>query len=98
MGILNKDQVDALFRREAVMLGSEDRVPEYRVAAIFGKGAVEHAHRLDRGNPGRYASGYGVGDYTLDALTFKGFQAAASFYNVQQLREEAVAYEKEMQK
>lgn len=90
MGILNKAQVEELFRREAVMLGSEDRVPEYRVTALFGKYAVKHAKTLKLWNS------YGTGDFSLGYLTYKGFQAAASFYNVQQLRKEAEDYEKEV--
>lgn len=86
---LNKDQVAALFEREAVLLGTENRVPDFRAVALFGKKAVEHAHSMDASNPGYYANGYGIGDYTLDALTFRGFQAAASFFNVQRLRREA---------
>lgn len=88
---LNKAQVTALFGREAVLMGTEDLVPEHRVAALFGKDAVEHAKRMGGGSPGRYTNGYGVGDYTVSALTFRGFQAAASFHNVQVLREEAQA-------
>lgn len=83
MNILNKAQVDALFQREAVLLGTENGVPDFRAAALFGKGAVEFAERL------KYANSYGVGDYTLDYLTYQGFQAAASWFNVQLLREEA---------
>ena len=88
MGILNKNQVDALFQREAVLIGTEDAVLAFRAAALFGADAVKHAQRL---HSGRYSNGYGVGDCTLVYLTFRGFQAAASFYNVQQLREEAQA-------
>lgn len=88
---LNAAQVRALFDREAVLLGAEDKVPEFRAEALFGRDAVEHAHRMGRNCPGRYSNGYGVGDFTLAALTFRGFQAAASFCNVQQFREEAQA-------
>jgi hypothetical protein len=45
---------------------------------------VVHAKKIDGG-----WNAYGIGDFTLFYLTHKGFQAAASFYNVQQLREEA---------
>lgn len=83
---LNKDQVSALFAREAVLLGTHDRVPESRAVALFGKAAVDHTFSLNKSNPGLYLSGYGTGDYTLFALTFLGFQAAVSFYNVQILR------------
>lgn len=86
---LNKDQVAALFEREAVLLGTENSVPDFRAVALFGKKAVEHAHRMNVSERGRYVSGYGIGDYTLFGLTFRGFQAAASFFNVQRLRREA---------
>lgn len=88
---LNKAMVDALFRQEAVMLGNGDCVPDHRVAALFGKDAVKHAHRMDLDSKVRYLTGYGVGDYTLLALTYRGFQAAASFYNVQLIRKESEA-------
>ncbi len=89
--LYNSAQAKALFEREAVLMGTVDMVPDFRVAALLGKEAVEHAHRLDSARPGRYTNGYGAGSYTLDALTFRGFQAAVSFYNVQQLRKEARA-------
>jgi len=85
MGILNKAQVDALFQREAIRIGAEDAVPVFRAAALFGDKAAAFAKRQSRG---QYSSGYGVGDYTLPYLTLQGFWAAASFYNVQQLRKE----------
>ena len=83
MAILNKSQVDTLFQREAVMIGTADVVPVFRAASLFGEGAVEHARNLKHWNS------YGVGDFDLDYITYRGFQVAASFYNVQQLRDEA---------
>ena len=88
MKALNKSQVTALFEREAVLMGTDDLVPEHRAIALFGREAVEHARSMDKSCPGRYANGYGVGDYTLFALTYRGFQAAASFCNVQVMRKE----------
>ena len=82
MKILNKAIVDSLFQREAVLIGNEDRVPEYRAAALFGQDAVQHAKRMN------HWGGYGVGDFTLGYLTYRGVLAAASYCNVQQLREE----------
>lgn len=81
MEILNKAQVDALFEREAVLFGTEDGAPRFRAVAMFGAGAVEHAENLG------YSNGYGVRDYNLIYLTYRGFLAAASYYNVQQLRD-----------
>ncbi len=89
MKILNKAQVNVLFQREAVLFGVMDGVPAFRAAALFGAEAVDHARA--QGTGAEYSNGYGVGDYTLMYLTLRGFQAAASYYNVQQLREEAGA-------
>lgn len=88
MKALNKSQVTALFEREAILMGTEDRVPEQRAIALFGKDAVAHARIMDRACPGRYMNGYGAGDYVLPTLTYRGFQAAASFCNVQAMRKE----------
>lgn len=84
---LNKAQVSALFEREAVLMGTEDCVPEHRAAALFGKEAIEHVRKMNKAMPGRYVKGYGVGNYTMLALSFCGFQAVASFHNVQVLRD-----------
>lgn len=89
MTTINAAQVRALFEREAVLLGAVDGVPESRAAALFGEDAVGHARRLNSSKAGVYANGYGVGDFTMEYLTYRGFQAAASFYNVQVLRKEA---------
>lgn len=85
MKTLNESQVKELFAREAVLIGRNDCVPAFRAAEIFGQKAVEHTHRLD--HSGTLVSRYGIGDFTLYALTLRGFQTAASYYNVQQLRE-----------
>jgi len=84
MTIMNKAQADEVFEREAILLGSSDQVPDFRAAALFGQDAVDHAHRIQSA-----CGGYGIGDFTLCALTRTGFRAAASFYNVKQLRKEA---------
>lgn len=86
MKILNKEQIDELFQREAVLVGSVDVVPEFRVEALFGVDAVDYA--VGKG----YGNGYGVGDYTLGYISYQGFLAAASYSNVQQLRTEADAW------
>lgn len=94
MHTMNAAQVKAAFERESILLGREDLVPEDRAVSLFGKEAVDHAHRLNRiAAGGQYVNGYGVGDFTLMALTFRGFQAAASWYNVQLVRKESAATE-----
>ena len=84
--IMNKAQVDELFHREAVLLGREEEVPEFRVVELFGQAAVTHLMHFE----GSFG-GYGIGDFTLHAVTYAGFRRAASFHNVEQLRSEAEA-------
>ena len=90
MSILNKAQVDELFRREAVLIGNSDVVPEFRVKALFGADASAFP---GRSSVGQYRNGYGIGNYTIMYVTYQGFLSAASFYNVQQLQKEDVASE-----
>lgn len=93
MNIMSASQVKDLFAKEAVLMGTEDMVPSFRAVILFGQDAVDHVHAIGRTRPGIFVSGYGVGDFTLKALTLRGFQAAASFYNVQRLREEAAPHD-----
>jgi len=85
MTALNKAQVQALFDREAVLLGSDDGVPEFRAVELFGKDAVVRAKcgtiKLN------WDCTY-IGDCVLSYLTYRGFQAAASYRNVQLLESE----------
>lgn len=60
MAVLNKTQVDELFKRESVLLGQADCVPGFRVAHLFGRDAVAHAKKIDGG-----WNAYGIGDFTL---------------------------------
>ena len=84
MKILNKAQVEALFQREAALIGMEDAVPSNRAAELFGKDAVNHACSIGTGSNWNV---YGVRNYNIKYLTLNGFYAAATFYNIQQLRE-----------
>lgn len=87
MKILNKAQVEALFQREAALIGMEDAVLSNRAAELFGKDAVNHACSIGTGGTGRNWNVYGVRNYNIKYLTLNGFYAAATFYNIQQLRE-----------
>lgn len=90
MDALNKDQVDELFHRVAVMISGHDVAPKHRVEKLFGEGSFDFAFRMDGV---RYGNGYGVGDYTLEYITYKGFLIAATYYNVRRLQKEAALYE-----
>ena len=82
---MNKEQVDALFRREAVLLGGGDVVPAFRSAVLFGEKPVRFALSHPAGD---YWNIYGTGDHDLTYLTLRGFRAAASYRNALKLQEE----------
>lgn len=84
--LLNKEKVDELFRKEAVLIGKFDVIPEFRAVHLFGKDAVDFAHKVAKG----CGNGFGIGEYTVMYISYHGFQLAASYYNVQQLKEEAI--------
>ena len=92
----SKAQVDALFQENAVLLGRTDYVPFYRAEVLFGKPAVDYARQtgLEEKAPGGYFNGWGA-DSTefIMALTYRGFQTAAHYYNCCQMQKEAKGYD-----
>lgn len=80
----NKNEVETMFNKVKVLIGSIDVAPEYAVKDLFGEDAVTFARHLCRGED---VLGYGIGDYTADYLTYKGFQTAATFVNVKEIKE-----------
>ena len=85
MQLLNSEQVRQLFEQEAILIGSRDGVPVYRAVELFGSDAAWYAYGL--ANAGMYSNIFGVGDFQLHYLTFRGFQQAASYANVQAIGE-----------
>lgn len=83
--MLNSEQVKCLFEQEAILIGNSDGAPIYRVAELFGDKAAEFAGKY--GTAGVYNSRFGVGDFDLHYLTFRGFQQAASYANVLEIKE-----------
>ncbi len=82
-GTLNHAQTKELFESNAVLIGRTDGVPRHRVVELFGENAAE----FGAGKPGNGYNGYGIGDFTLWYLNYKGFQMAATYYNIKQIRE-----------
>ena len=78
----NNKEVQELFEKECVLIGHQDVIPEYIVEEIFGKDAAEFTKKVDY----KSTNGYGIGDFTLMYFTYKGFQTAATFYNVSEIR------------
>ena len=81
--MMNAAQVRALFEREAVLLGSRDGVPLYRVVELFGKRAAAFVEAT-RGDT-RIGNTYGIGDFQLPYVTYCGFVQAASYANVEEI-------------
>lgn len=82
--ILNKAQADALFQREAVLIGNRDVVPESRLVDLLGAEAVKHT----KGLPGAGAalwSAYGIGGASVSYFTYRGFLEAVTYSNLRQL-------------
>ena len=71
--MLNSTQVKQLFEREAILIGTDD--------GVFGRRAAQFAC-----NPReRLGNTFGIGDFQLDYLTYRGFQQAASYANVEEI-------------
>lgn len=84
MQLLNSNHVKQLFEQEAVLIGSSDGVPAYRAVELFGSEAVKYA--INPTNLETCFNIFGVGDFQLDYLTFAGFQKAASYANVLEIK------------
>ncbi len=75
---LTKAQVQDLFAKEAVLIGTNDGVPFHRVTQLFGSKAANYGFSFEGGR-----NIFGIGDYQLSYLTIKGFCGAAAYHNVE---------------
>lgn len=82
--MLKEQEVRQIFDKEAVLIGTKNAMPMYRVKEIFGEKAAEFAYHF---NNLAHANGFGIGDYTVSYLDYKGFQLAATYCNVEEIRE-----------
>ncbi len=87
--MLNSKQVDQLFQQNAILIGNEDNVPKYRAVELFGEEAVDFV--MDMNCRNGYYNGYGIGNYTVRYLTYKGFQAAATYVNIREIEVQETA-------
>ena len=82
--MLNKTQVNALFVREAILLGSKDGVPMERVQELFGQEAVDKVSRF--GKCGVHFNIFGCGaSCQVTYFYLLGFQYAATYANISEL-------------
>lgn len=81
--MLKEQEVKEIFDKEAVLIGTKNVIPMYKAKELFGKKAAEFAYSLDKFT---YSGGFGIGDYTTRYLNYKGFQIAATYCNVEEIR------------
>lgn len=82
--MLNKAQVNALFTREAILLGSKDGVPMERVKELFGQEAVDKVSKF--GKCGVHFNIFGCGaSCQVTYFYLLGFQYAATYANISEL-------------
>lgn len=82
---LNKQQAEALFAQECILLGSENVVPIARTVELFGRSCAEW---IESGiGLGCYLRGgyhynmWSAGGANVHYLTYSGFQQAVSWHN-----------------
>lgn len=76
----NDAQVKSLFDREAILIGSRDVVPIYRVKQLFGEGAAQFVWKPCEND---LSNAFGIGNRNLGYVNYRGFQMAASYFNVE---------------
>lgn len=76
-----KEDVERIFNENKFLIGNRDLVPVYIAKEIFGQDAVQFSSQVEGCN------GYGIGGYTLEYVTLRQFEAAATYCNVTKARE-----------
>lgn len=82
---VSKARASQLFEENAVLFGRHDGVPESTVISLFGADAVKFAKRPE--GAGTNFNVYGIGGYSANYLTERGFYLAARYYNVKNIEE-----------
>ncbi len=81
---INPAQLRDLFMEEvAIQCGKTYGVPAYRVRELFGDNAFMYLYEKHRD----LLNCYGCGDYQCGYVTYEGFRIAATFHNVEIIRD-----------
>lgn len=84
----NNAQVKEIFDREAILIGTSDGIPYYRVVELFGKVAADFAKHMGHKHGVEL---YGIGeDYTICYFTLQGIQNTATYANIAEIRDSGV--------
>lgn len=80
--MINKEEAKKLFEKECVLIGRNDVITAETVKRLFGSEAYEFAKRI---NNMQNTNAYGIGDITIEYLTYNGFLSAATFCNIKEI-------------
>ena len=84
---LNKDEATRLFYENAVLIGSQDGIPDEAVIALLGEEALDFVVRV-HARPSERRVGYGIGSHTEMCLPLQGFFVAVTHHNITTLLRE----------
>lgn len=87
--ILNQEEADKLFHREAMLFELGDGVLASKAAELFGEDAVAFVRKLGTGGECIKQAFPPACDYYIEYLTINGFWHAASYHNLELLRDGA---------
>ncbi len=82
--MFNKEQTDLLFKQNSVLFGDVDGMPRYRAMELFGEEAVSCV--VNVGDRCGFYDVYGIGNHGIVYLTHRGFRAAATYVNIQEIK------------
>lgn len=80
--MINKSTAVKLFEDNSCLVGEADVIPDDIAREKLGSEAVKFARKFNT----KYSNAYGIGDYTMQYLTRKGFFTAVTYYNVSEQR------------
>lgn len=87
--ILNRDEADKLFHREAMLFELDNGVLADKAVELFGEDAVAFVRKLGTGGEYIKQAFPPACDYCIEYLTINGFRHATGYHNLEQLRDGA---------
>lgn len=87
---ITEKELNLIFERESVLIGTENNIPTSRAILYFGADAIEFAKHF-QGGGGKTCNNYGLGNrgISCEYLTLKGLKVAATYRNIVLIDEEA---------
>lgn len=80
--MINKEMATEIFDKNSCLVENRNVIPEDIAVKIAGENAVEFSKKYKKDS----YNGYGIGDYTMNYLTEKGFLLAITYMNISEHR------------